>query len=415
MPAIIKTRQDSRGQVDQLLRANSIKDFQRQASRLGLLNSTPRFLTLVVDPSNKCNLRCRMCYFRFDHVFRASPVYLTPEHFRFLTENILAHTLTLTLSCGNEPLTSPYFIDILKTAAKSHLPHLDFVTNGTLLNHRISEAIIECGVTDVMVSLDSPRKETYEAIRVGADFDRLMKNLQYLVAARVKARKTIPRLRFNVTLMRSNIQEVEDLVILAADLGVSHLDFRHMLIYEGLEMEEESLFFHQDLSNLWLARARQKAKKLGITVVQCPEPFGRQTGIPQKPKGALPSFIKKAGRLFRENPSYALQLGGYRLKHLIRGALFSPAALDKPYCLLPFSYSLINSGGQVLPCPHCPGEPPAGVITPESPFSEIWLGDALMKLRERILTNDPPSMCRKCSTRLPKDPDSYELFKPRGN
>ena len=55
-----------------------------------------------------------MCYFRFDHVFKASPVFLTPEHFRLLTENLLAHTQTLTLSCGNEPLTSPYFIELLK-------------------------------------------------------------------------------------------------------------------------------------------------------------------------------------------------------------------------------------------------------------------------------------------------------------
>ena len=93
-----------------------------------------------------------------------------------------------------------------------------------------------------MVSVDSPRKETYEAIRIGADFGRLLKTIEYLVAARVKAGKSTPRLRFNVTLMRSNIQEVEELVTLAANLGVAYLDFRHMLIYEGLGMEEESLF-----------------------------------------------------------------------------------------------------------------------------------------------------------------------------
>ena len=108
-------------------------------------------------------------------------------------------------------------------------------------------------------------------------------------------------------------------------------------------------------------------------------------------------------------------MGGYRLKNLIRGVLPNSTAGYKPYCLLPFSYSLINSGGQVFPCPHCPGEPPAGVITPESPFAQIWLGDGLMKLRERILTNDPPPMCQKCSTRIPNDPDNYELFKPGGN
>jgi MoaA/NifB/PqqE/SkfB family radical SAM enzyme len=105
-------------------------------------------------------------------------------------------------------------------------------------------------------------------------------------------------------------------------------------------------------------------------------------------------------------------MGGHQFKDLFRRTLCNIPAGAKPYCLLPFSYSLINSGGQVLPCPHCPGEPPAGVITPESPFSKVWLGESLMKLRKRILDNDPPPMCQKCSTRIMIDPDNYEYFQP---
>ncbi len=412
MPPLLKEQASGAGRSAALLAATTLDEFHQRACRLGLLGSDPRFLTLVVDPSNKCNLRCRMCYFRYDPVFKAPPVFLTPEQFRSMTQNLLAHTRTLTLSCGNEPLTSPYFVDLLQAVGRYRPPHLDFVTNGLLLTPRVSEAISACGVTEVMISVDAPRQATYEAIRVGADFKRLLKNLETLVAVREKAGKSTPRLRFNVTLMRSNIEELEELVILAANLGVSSLDFRHMLIYEGLGMEEESLFFHQDLANLWLARARQKAEALGLALVQIPEPFGRPTGNrPETGKSFFPA-LKKAGRLIRENPLQGLRMSGYRLRDGIRKVVSHPRLEKEPYCLLPFTYSLINSGGQVLPCPHGPGEAPAGVITPDTPFSAIWLGAGLRSLRQRILNDDPPAMCQKCSTRIARDPNNYDYFRP---
>ena len=111
-------------------------------------------MDLEIDVSNKCNIRCKMCYFSFDQAFYAKPAYLSPNAFTALAEGILPHARAVMLSLGSEPLSSPHFVSILRLAARHHVPELGFYTNGLLMNDRIIEAIIEHDVTMVSVSID---------------------------------------------------------------------------------------------------------------------------------------------------------------------------------------------------------------------------------------------------------------------
>ena len=55
-------------------------------------------------------------------------------------------------------------------------------------------------------------------------------------------------------------------------------------------------------------------------------------------------------------------------------------------------------------------KPAYGVVGPEMSFEQIWLGPAFNELRRRILTNDPPAMCRRCSFLASSHPDMAQLF-----
>src|SRR5437762_13176675 len=87
----------------------------------------PRRLKVIWDISNKCNLRCRMCHFSFDHVFHQTANFTSPALFERIAASALPLAHTLILSAGNEPLISPHFIDILKIAARYSVPHLLFL------------------------------------------------------------------------------------------------------------------------------------------------------------------------------------------------------------------------------------------------------------------------------------------------
>ena len=365
--------------VTRLAVVKSLPEYHEVLSKHALIARDPRFMDLEIDVSNKCNIRCRMCYFSFDDAFHARPVYLRPDAFASIGQAILPHAKTVMLSLGSEPLTSPHFVRILELTARHQVPEVGFYTNGLLMNDRVIDAVLANRVTLVAVSVDGATKKTFESIRRGADFDVLLRNVRTLVRRRAEAGRSLPRVRFGVVMMRQNIEELPDIVTLAWRLGVEELNFFHAVVYEGLDMQGQSLVEHKALSNLHLERARARALELGLTVVHNPNPF--------------------------------------RLDHSSVAAATSKAALRQtvPYCRFPFFHVSVSADRQVMPCPFSHGEAAYGVLGPEASFEQIWLGPAFNELRRRILTNDPPDMCRRCSFLASSHPDLAEFFAARRN
>ena len=129
---------------------------------------------------------------------------------------------------------------------------------------------------------------TYEAIRRGASFDRVVRNVRRLAAARAASGRGLSRLRFDVVMMKRNAHELPALVELAASLGVEAINFFHMVEYDELGTGQQSLRYHQDLSDRWLGRAIERAAALGVTVSSHPQPFEQQrTGHAPQPVTAV--------------------------------------------------------------------------------------------------------------------------------
>ena len=364
----------------QLLSCGSLEEFRRLCSPLGLYAGR-RFMNLELDVVNRCNLRCVMCFHSLEATRSQRTVYLAPETFAAVAARILPHAHRLTLSLGNEPLLSPHFVPILRLASSYHVDEVTFFTNGLLLDDRAVDAVIECGVTMVCVSVDAATRTTYEAIRRDGDFDRLLANMERLVARRRAADRVLPRLRLEFVMMQRNVHELLAFVELAARLGADELCFRHVVSFEGLDMEHESLTTVKALSNYWLDRALAAAATLGVHVRDHPAPF--DLGAAPPPGG----------------PGSATQ-GPFR---------------RRPYCPYPFFHVSMGPNGEVLPCPHSHGEAPYGHVGPDAPIDTVWLGPRFMELRRRILEHDPPDMCRRCPFLGDRHPDVPQLFVTRRN
>jgi hypothetical protein len=81
-------------------------------------------------------------------------------------------------------------------------------TNGTILTDRVKD-ILSRGNFQLGVSLDSLKKETYESIRLNANFDKVMENIQYFneYCKRKKVKFSIA-----VCAMRQNWKELPEFV-----------------------------------------------------------------------------------------------------------------------------------------------------------------------------------------------------------
>ena len=346
-----------------------------------ILGPEARFLQFEFDITSKCNLRCRMCYFSIDEIFFAKPVYLAPEHLGRLTPWFdRAHTVTLSL--GNEPLTSPHFISILERIAPARVPNVTFYTNGVLFSQRTIDAVLDLGVTQVCLSADGARRETFEDIRRGASFDRFVSNVRALTAGRRRRGQRTPALRLNVVLMQRNLPELPSLVDLAASLEIAEINFCHVVSYDGLAMDGESLRHVPEAWNEMRDRVITAAALTGVRITAIPPPFGTDA---DRDLEAMPASAP--------TPEVERQT---------------------PYCLYPFFHVSMDAGGHVLACPFAHGEAPYGRLDEAGATIEsIWLNDAFRTLRSRILRDDPPSMCRRCAYLANRHPDRAALFATR--
>ncbi len=129
---------------------------------------------------------------------------------------------------GGEPLLRKDLFELLGLMQQKHL-EVHLITNGMLLNPKIMATLKQFGVK-VMISIDGATAATYEAIRVGATFARVVE--QALNCAREGLLEAI-----NFTIMRQNYTEIPGIFELAAFIGVSKVTFIGLKPCHGYQEE----------------------------------------------------------------------------------------------------------------------------------------------------------------------------------
>jgi radical SAM protein with 4Fe4S-binding SPASM domain len=101
-------------------------------------------------------------------------------------------------------------------------------TNMTLMTEARAAECVASGLHTLHASLDGAHAASYEAIRLRASFDKVMRNLRRLMAARQAAGSALPQVKLVAVVMRMNLDELPALVRLAGDEGVESLSVQHL-------------------------------------------------------------------------------------------------------------------------------------------------------------------------------------------
>lgn len=173
--------------------------------------------------SNKCNLECVMCDGFLSSAIRANREKLPaiPEKFddnfvEQLTE-FIPHLRYTTFSGGEPFLIKTYYNIWDKFSTLNNNCIIKVITNGTIFNDRV-KGILEKNNFHITISLDSPVKETYEKIRIGASFDKVIENAR-LFNSYCKEKKTF--FNFNFCPMVTNWHEIPQFIQLCNSMDAS--------------------------------------------------------------------------------------------------------------------------------------------------------------------------------------------------
>jgi MoaA/NifB/PqqE/SkfB family radical SAM enzyme len=153
------------------------------------------------------------------------------DEFRYILEKIptLIH---VTLNGYGEPLLNPDLMPMLEFAYKKGLT-TSFITNGTLLDRRKSEEILNVGLTELGVSINSLGSDTFARFRSGASLDRVLTNVEGLISSRRELGLTHPKVVIWAILMRDSIGSAAELVRSAVDIGIDKVNFLDYLTGMG--------------------------------------------------------------------------------------------------------------------------------------------------------------------------------------
>lgn len=171
---------------------------------------------------NTCNLECVMCGADRSSRIRSRRSGLDPlphvygDQFFAELEPFLANCAAVDLS-GGEPFLIPEHQRVWDLLIEmDHRPLCSLTTNGTIWNDRV-ERVLDHLDTHVSVSVDGMTAETFESIRVGADFDVVMDHLDRFLAY-TRERGTI--LTMSWSLVRSNWHELAAAMRFAEERGI---------------------------------------------------------------------------------------------------------------------------------------------------------------------------------------------------
>lgn len=170
-------------------------------------NKSPYFIDWAITA--RCNLSCRHCRGMAEEG-------LSPERAESLVHEIASLKPSWVIIEGGEPLLRSDLFSLLALMRQEQLEaHL--ITNGMLLTPAIITELKSLG-TRVMVSIDGATPATYESIRPGASFARVV------ASARQCAQEGLLE-AINFTILKQNYTEIPAILALARSIGVPRVTF----------------------------------------------------------------------------------------------------------------------------------------------------------------------------------------------
>lgn len=157
--------------------------------------SAPQFpQSMVIEPTNACNLRCRMCSVWGEGVQRDRAIgYISKELWGSAIEELGSWPVCIDLHIygAGEPLLHPQFFDIVSDAKRKANISVDFLCNATLFDRDRAQAAVELGVDSLSFSVDGAQKDVFEYYRKGAVLERVEENIRFLLDIRTNGKPSV--------------------------------------------------------------------------------------------------------------------------------------------------------------------------------------------------------------------------------
>ncbi|MFQ6126430.1 MAG: radical SAM/SPASM domain-containing protein [Candidatus Heimdallarchaeota archaeon] len=159
--------------------------------------------TIEVEITTKCHLKCTIC----EHTYwKEPPRDMSFEEFKKIIDQFLNLKWIGITGIGSGFLNKDYMKMLRYLKSKSI--YVEFFDTFTQIDENMARELVEIGIDKIYLSIDAATKETYEKIRVGANFDKVLNNVRALLRAKKELGSPVPELWFHYIVTKMNVYEM---------------------------------------------------------------------------------------------------------------------------------------------------------------------------------------------------------------
>jgi len=314
--------------------------------------------SLYLEATNRCDSECQTCLRTFNTL--EPPKDLTLAEVQRLVEQFPVLERVVLHGIG-EPLLNTQIFEIVAYLKAKRITVL-FNSDAISLTQKRAAQLIESGLDEYRVSMDAATRDMYAKIRGVDQFERVLRNVGYLMALQQQQGCHTPRVSLWFTTLKANLDELPAFIRLAAQLGVPEVNAQRLVFNGyGLAVQAQSLHRHLEEREQLLI---QEAEALAV-----------QHGMVFKASGATTPLRSLHGLAPEQRPWAG--------------------------CQRPWTLSYVTANGNVLPCCISPWTAKSyrhlvlgNALTTD--FAQVWNGERYQQFRQDFESDVAPDPCRGC-------------------
>lgn len=193
-------------------------------------------ITLMLEPTNFCNLKCPLCP-TGQGLIKRKKESLTFEKAKKILDRMAPEIIHLRLWNWGEPFLCKDIFKIIKYAKKYKI-FVNTSTNASFLNKKIANQIVDSELDELIISLDGASEKTYNKYRKSGSFKKVLEAIKEIEKHKKIHDSEFPKIKLQFIIMKHNQHEMKKIIKIAKELEVNTLFFKSVGIMD-LKVKED--------------------------------------------------------------------------------------------------------------------------------------------------------------------------------
>lgn len=210
--------------------AHGIWSSFREAKRTKVPRIKGLPISISIEPTTACNLRCPECPSGL-RAFTRPTGNLKHGLFERVIDELAQDLWALTFYFQGEPFINPHFLGMVRHASSKGI-YTGTSTNAHFLTEAKAEETVRSGLSRLIISLDGTDQDTYSAYRREGSLATVIEGAERIVKWKKKLKSRTPHVVFQFLVVKPNEHQIPAARALAKRIGVDDLWLKTAQIYD---------------------------------------------------------------------------------------------------------------------------------------------------------------------------------------